>query len=714
SMSAGAVKFNYSKGNYVGFCEFMDRNWSEVFQSCGDIDSSWNEFKTVLADGMTKFIPKCKNNSWKKKDCWQRPISRNLKNLINKKHRLWTRYQETKQKEAEREYKRVRNSVRNETRKLTRKEQLIVAQSCKTNPKKFWKHIRSKTKTRSLVGDLKVIQPNGSVSVVSEDIDKCKAFSEYLSNIYTSEPPGDFETLELRFPLLSMPELIIDESDIKNRLAKLKTDKSPGSDSIHPRVLCELSEQICGALKYMFELSVNTGVLPSDWKNSIVSVLHKKGSKADLSNYRPISLTSIICKLLESIIRDHIMNYFTCNKFFSSRQFGFIKNRSTTIQMMKVMDLWTAQLERGGQIDVIYTDFEKAFDKVPHKRLISKLRSYCVDERLISWIEGFICYRSSQVRINGKCSDWKTVSSGIPQGSVLGPLLFVIYINDLPLSCNSKGELFLFADDAKLFNHISCIEDSVQLLEGCQLLQDWCEKWLMKLNINKCKVLSIGHKPSKDFKYGFSTVDSGFTELEHVNVIKDLGVTVDSDLSFVTHINEKVNKAFQMIGLINRNFINIDRVTFLLLYKSMIRSHLEYAHAVWSPYKSFIIENLEKVQKRATKLVFCCKKLSYQQRLEYLQLPTLKFRRLRGDMIETYKILNRKYDPDITPKLQLSRNAITRGNSLKLDVERTRYDLRKYSFSPRVVNLWNSLPDSIILSDNVNCFKNSLDKHWNN
>ena len=124
----------------------------------------------------------------------------------------------------------------------------------------------------------------------------------------------------------------------------------------------------------------------------------------------------------------------------------------------------------------------------------------------------------------------------------------------------------------------------------------------MKLNINKCKVLSVGHKPSKDFKYGFSQLDGGFSELEHVNVMKDLGVSIDSDLSFVSHVNEKVNKAFQMIGLINRNFINIDKVTFLLLYKNMIRRHLEYAHAVWSPYKSFIIENLEKVQKRATKL----------------------------------------------------------------------------------------------------------------
>ena len=332
----------------------------------------------------------------------------------------------------------------------------------------------------------------------------------------------------------------------------------------------------------------------------------------------------------------------------------------------------------------------------------------------MKWVKIFLCDRLSQVHINGNYSDWKPVISGIPQGSVLGPLLFVIYINDLPISCNANGDLFLFADDAKLFKHISCIEDSVCLLEDCQSLYDWSERWLMKLNIKKCKVLSIGQKSSSVFKYGFNTTGSGFDELEHVDEIKDLGVIVDSDLSFVSHINDKISKAYQMIGIFNRNFKNLDKVIFLMLYKSMVRSHLEYAHAVWSPYRKILIDNIEKVQKRATRLVFRCKRMSYKQRLEYLQLPTLKFRRIRGDMIESYKILSEKYDPVITPCLQPSSYVRTRGHSLKLSVERTKYNLRKYSFAPRIVNLWNSLPDSIVIAQSVNSFKNGLDNHWKN
>jgi hypothetical protein len=167
-----------------------------------------------------------------------------------------------------------------------------------------------------------------------------------------------------------------------------------------------------------------------------------------------------------------------------------------------------------------------------------------------------------------------------------------------------------------------------------------------------------------------------------------------------------------MIGLINRNFVNIDKKTFLLLYKCLIRSQLEYANVVWSPYRITLIDSIEKVQKRATKLVFICKKMKYRQRLEFLKLPTLKYRRIRGDMIETYKILTDKYDKDSIPCLPLSENTRTRGNRLKLSAIRSKYDLRKYSFPLRVVNLWNALPDSVILSDNVNLFKSNLDRCW--
>jgi ribonuclease P/MRP protein subunit RPP40 len=313
--------------------------------------------------------------------------------------------------------------------------------------------------------------------------------------------------------------------------------------------------------------------------------------------------------------------------------------------------------------------------------------------------------------INGKYSEWRDVPSGIPQGSILGPLLFVIYINDLP-ECINNSELFLFADDAKLYKYISCINDFNLLLLNYQSLYDWTDKWSMKLNFNKCKVMSIGRRSAVDFKYGCNIPGNGVIELEHVDSMNDLGVVFDCNLSFSAHIYEKINKAFQMLGIIKRNFNQLDKASFIMLYKSLVRSQLEYAHAVWSPYKSSLILDIEKVQMRATKMVSGCKSLTYIERLKFLRLPTLKFRRLRGDMLETFKILNGMYDPDLVPTFSMSTNIRTRGHTLKLEVERAKYDLRKYSFTSRVVSVWNTLSEDIVRAKSINSFKNKLDKHW--
>jgi len=187
---------------------------------------------------------------------------------------------------------------------------------------------------------------------------------------------------------------------------------------------------------------------------------------------------------------------------------------------------------------------------------------------------------------------------------------------------------------------------------------------------------------------------------------------LDSDLSFSDHIQSKINKAYSMIGIINRNFKWLSISSFVLLYKCMVRSHLEYCNSVWAPYRKMDIEDLEKVQRRATKILPALKKLPYEERLKKCGLTTLKFRRLRGDMIEAYKIITAKYDNTIAPKLMLSHNKNTRGNNYKLETFRTRYDLRKYFFTNRVIGAWNSLPNHVIMACSVNNFKSRLDQFW--
>ena len=235
----------------------------------------------------------------------------------------------------------------------------------------------------------------------------------------------------------------------------------------------------------------------------------------------------------------------------------------------------------------------------------------------------------------------------------------------------------------------------------------------MKLNIKKCKVVSYG----KDFKIDTDYyLKSGIEnhKLEKLEYINDLGVIFDKHLKFDLHITEKVKKAYSILGIINRNFKLMTPNTFILLYKSMVRSHLEYANSVWSPIRIMDIEKIEQVQKRATKMIYSIKKMNYENRLKFLNLPTLKYRRLRGDMIETYKIITGKYDNNSVVNIEFNSQSSTRGNIYKLQKNVFRYSLRKNFFTNRITSVWNSLPDFVVCAKNTNNFKNLLDKFWSN
>ena len=356
---------------------------------------------------------------------------------------------------------------------------------------------------------------------------------------------------------------------------------------------------------------------------------------------------------MESIIRDHILKYFKDNKLFSFKQYGFLKGRSTVSQLLKILDDITSMLESGGQVDVIYTDLEKAFDKIPHERLLLKLKSYDFNGYILSWNKAFMSNRSQRVTLDVVFSDWKPVTSAVPQGSVLGTLLFLIYINDLPEVCENFAEILLYADDAKIYRHILKSEDHYKLQEGLSKFKAWMDKWLLKLNVEKCKVVSYG-RCTENYSNYYVISSNVISNLDFVNCYKDLGVIFDKHLNFSEHIDTKVNKAYQMLGLIKRHFKYLKPDTLLLLYKSLVRSHLEYAHSVWNPYRKTDTEHLENVQMRATKLIPSLKHKSYIERLKYLKLPTLFMRRIRGDLIEVYKILNNMYDNESSLQLTLS------------------------------------------------------------
>ena len=707
-------KLALDRGNYLELSRYL---CNYDFEECidNDVEKVWESFTIAMTNGVSKYIPVSSGGNWRRKITWKQPVSENIRKLINRKHRLWTRYQETRSKEVLNAYKKIRNCVRSEIRKVSKQKGKEIARDCKRNPKKFWQYVKSKNKSPQVVGDL-TVKKNGISSIVTMDSEKCEYFSDYFASIYSVENPLPFEQLPPRAPRNQMTELVIDQETVYRKLDSLKLNKSPGPDMLHPRVLFETRKAISCVLTRLFNLSLHEGTVPLGWKESIVSAIHKKGAKNLVENYRPISLTSVVCKIMESIIRDHIMDYFTSNNLFSDLQYGFIKGRSNTLQLLKVTDEWVNIIEDGGQVDVIYTDFEKAFDRVPHKRLLSKLYSYGIHDTIIKWIENFLSNRSQRVRVNDSLSDSKVVLGGIPQGSVLGPLLFIIYINDLPDVCNNLCSCFLFADDAKLYKHVKNLMDADTLNVCFNKVLEWSNRWLMKLNLEKCKVVSLNTKRnSRDrYSYGLKQQNQITVPLSYEESVKDLGVIVNSNLDSGDHIHTKITIARKILGLIVRNFKYLSPGDFIQMYKCLVRSHLEFGNSVWQPWKIGYCRELESVQKQATRCIRQCSNMAYPDRLKYLKLPTLSYRRCRGDMIEVYKILNKLYDPIVAPSLDRNLFSQTRGNSYKLCMRQSRLNLHKYSFCNRVVPIWNALPEYVVQSASLNSFKNNLDRAWAN
>ena len=413
---------------------------------------------------------------------------------------------------------------------------------------------------------------------------------------------------------------------------------------------------------------------------------------------------------MEGIIRDHIIEHMKINKMFSDKQFGFISGRSTTLQLLNVLTIWSEILDEGGTIETIYCDFMKAFAKVAHQKLLYKIGTYGIVGDHHGWIEFFLKDRTHCVVINNATSSKAPVTSGIPQGSVLGPLLFVIYINDMPDVIDRDSFLYLFADDTKVFRHIRCPDDAAKLQDDIDKLVEWSNIWQLKFHPEKCVSMCIKRKLNNQQPHVFNMGDH---ILSNSSCEKDLGVYIDDNLNFDIHINTAINKANKVLAVARKIFYHMASEIFCLIFKGLVRPHLEYAAPVWYPHRIYQKEAIENVQRRATKLVPGLSTLSYPERLQKLKLPTLAYRRARGDMIETFKLTTDHHDYDKSlPSILEYCTTELRGHNKKLFVKDANKDIKKYSFTNRVTKNWNDLPASAVNSKDVRSFEKHLDVYW--
>lgn len=707
-------KFYYDKGDYEAMRTFLGSiEWEEGFKHCKDnVEEQLKMITENLQLAKQKFIPsKIIDTAGQRQ--YNTPLDMKTRQAVRKKHRTWQRYIETMDQQKYKEYARARNKAKSMTRKLQRAAEREISLSVRENPKNFWKYVKSKVKVKEGVADLYISESGDREELTKTDGEKAQVLADFFSSVFIEEldsvpPPIATRNYGSR---LEMVEITAHE--IKEKLKNLKVDKSPGPDEIQPRILKELSSELAEPLKSLYNTSLRTGKVPEIWRQATISAIFKKGCKKTPSNYRPVSLTCILSKVMESIVRDKMVHHMSANNLFSQSQFGFISGRSITLQLLKVMDTWTEILEGGGELDVVYLDIKKAFDTVPHNRLMMKLKAYGMGDQLVYWIKALLNRRKQKVVVRGSSSEWKDVVSGVPQGSVIGPLLFVIYINDLP--DNIESSVYMFADDTKCFKEIGSSGDQGSLQRDLDRLQSWSVDWLLEFHPAKCKVMTVTRQRNQQVEREyFMQKEDQPVSLERVDSEKDLGIIVDQHLTFEQHINDKINKANRTMGLIRRSFVDLNKENFIRLYKALVRPQLEFGNVIWSPSRKKDITSLENVQRRSTRMVNGLRHLSYQERLKELSLPTLVYRRLRGEMIETYKIARGKYDTRVAPVLDYNvrEELVTRGHQYKLNKKRCNTRIRQNSYMNRIVNVWNSLPSSVVEAPSIYTFEKRLDRHW--
>ena len=609
-------------------------------------------------------------------------------------------------------FKRLRTQVKVMIKVLHDDYLIDVGTAIKNNPKRFWTYVKSIRASSRLPIEMCL-----NNVMFSTTIDIVKGFNLFFKSVFK---PKSFmrplsSLLNLIYtdvPIFNIPTISTEE--MRKRIIKLNCKTSSGFGNFSPTFLIECADYLCVPLSILFNMCVTTGVFPDTLKRSnITPIFKQKGSKRDIENYRGISIEPIISKLFQSIIKDHLIVHI--DNLICDEQHGFLPGRSTVSNLICYNDFIASQLDNHNQVHSVYTDFKKAFDVVPHGLLLEKL--YCqfgFRGNVLSLFESFLCDRYQRVVINGVESVWTSVTSGVPQGSILAPYLFIMYVNDLPRQLK-HSKCLLFADDGKLFKLIRCINDCINFQIDLSSVVKWCDLWQLDLNLSKCYVVNFSLKRTNNIVFDYFFYDHC---LKYVPEIEDLGVIFTSTLDFTNHVSFIVNKAFRMLGFINRTLKSFNGIdVFSTMYISLVRSRLEYCSQIWSPTKRCLIEQIERVQRKFTRQL-CYKsnvdykRVSYNERCDMFKLQTLEGRRHICDLVYLHKIIHNKINCSyLVGEVRISAPQRRQRNRAQKPIfsATAKLCVRKDSFFPRVLTLANTYKEIDVFDfTTVHAFKKRI------
>ena len=587
--------YNFKRADWDSINNHLSSlNWDRLLSSTDNIDICWNRFKTILFETTDRHIPKIKISN-----CKQPPwFDSETYAVCREKERFRAKYKSSKSTADYAKFSECRREFKRLVEKKMRDN--VLDEDSNDITKKFWSYVKSKSNSNRIP---EVVHLGDTYR--SEPLEQVELFNNYFFDQFSSASNYD---LAIDFNGPDRFDIDFNPTRIEILLLKTNPNKAVGPDGIHGKVLKNCAHCLSLPLSILFKLSYYTCSLPADWKITNVVPVHKKGSKSNVMNYRPISLTSLIVKTQERIIRDELM--LRCSNDIDSRQHGFLPRKSCCTQLIGYCDSLSLSLNENIRTDVIYFDFAKAFDSVNHDIILKKLQTqFGINGFLLGYIRNYLIGRSQTVVLGNHTSSTRPVTSGVPQGSILGPTLFVLFLNDITQGLSDNTNISMYADDTKIWREILSEYDHNILQKDIDYLMDWAFRNCMNFHPAKCKALMVSKSklplldimPLVQFFYSM-----GDNVIDYCESEKDLGIYINGTLNFTEHSSFLYAKANQRFGLLKRtcHFVqnsNSKRI----LYLTLVRSLFEHCPVVWKPASSSAIEKLENLQKRAIKWILC-------------------------------------------------------------------------------------------------------------
>ena len=669
-------------------------DWQDILQN-RDTESMWNSIKSIITCAVDRHVPIFQVAN---RTPWMNSF---LKGLLDQKKRKWRNFKNNQTVRNKREFNYISKKVKLDVARAKADFEKRKFLNKAVEPKLFFSYIDKATNSKSD----STIPPLHTTNncIITSNNKKADILSEQYQSVFTVDD-GNFPECSLVMPRDSFTSILISDRDILNAINVLNVNGSPGQDNIYPEFIKKMCCFLVLPLRLLFQKSIDTGILPEDWRKGVVVPIYKKNNKpSEPASYRPICLNSVVCKILEKIVHSYMINYLLENELISKQQHGFLKRRSTTSNLLEAINDWTQYLDNKIPLDIIYIDLAKAFDTVSHEKLIYKLRLLGIGGNMLSWFTSFLTGRIQCVRVSNNFSSPYLVTSGIGQGTILGPLLFILYVNDVVDCIAPETKIQMYADDAKIYRPIRTVSDNDSLQQDLKSLTNFFNSWQLKMNNDKCNVIHLGHN-NQEFSYKIE--DDALDAKEHC---RDLGVIVSKDLSLHKHCMQIAKSAYFRAKQIRIAF-ECKEIDFrLFLFKTYVRPILESNTQIWSPYQIRDINHIGNVQRHFTKRLPGLWNVPYIERMRRLELKSLETRRIINDIILFYKIIHQLIDVDLNQFFTLNSNS-TRGHQYKVNMQYARLNCRKFSFICRTIPKWNNLSSNIVEAENILTFKRMLEE----